>query len=356
MLLKRKLKKSFIIILFIISFFCLSFGIILYVCGPIERNSEDVIELTIDNGTTSSQIANILKDKGLIRSTFLFKAFIKLYNVNSLKASTYQFSKSMSMKDIIFSMEKGSKYNPDMIKLTFREGLRVTDYINVIANNTNNSYDDVLNAFQDREYLNTLINKYWFLSDQILSDGIYYPLEGYLYPETYYFDNKDVSVREVIETMLDEMSKNLEKYKDSLEKDVHYYLTMASIVELEGTNTDNRKKIVGVFNNRLNRKMNLGSDVTTYYGLQLPQTRDLTKDEFDSVNLYNTRSVTMIGKMPIGPICNPSSSSIEASVFPIDSNYLFFVADKNGKIYFTETNKEHEQKIKEIKASGNWIW
>ena len=125
---------------------------------------------------------------------------------------------------------------------------------------------------------------------------------------------------------------------------------------IKGGDTDNRKKIVGVFNNRLNRKMNLGSDVTTYYGLQLPQTRDLTKDEFDSVNLYNTRSVTMIGKMPIGPICNPSSSSIEASVFPIDSNYLFFVADKNGKIYFTETNKEHEQKIKEIKASGNWIW
>ena len=60
--------------------------------------------------------------------------------------------------------------------------------------------------------------------------------------------------------------------------------------------------------------------------------------------------------MPIGPICNPGLSSIEASINPIDSDYLFFVADKNGKIYYTKTNREHEAKIAEIKANGDWIW
>jgi UPF0755 protein len=64
----------------------------------------------------------------------------------------------------------------------------------------------------------------------------------------------------------------------------------------------------------------------------------------------------MIGKMPVGPICNPSLSSIEASAKPTDNDYLFFVADKNGKIYYTKTNAEHEKKVAEIKANGDWIW
>ena len=64
----------------------------------------------------------------------------------------------------------------------------------------------------------------------------------------------------------------------------------------------------------------------------------------------------MIGKMPVGPICNPSKSSIEASANPTQTDYMFFVADKNGKIYYTKTNAEHEKKIKEIKDNGDWIW
>ena len=60
--------------------------------------------------------------------------------------------------------------------------------------------------------------------------------------------------------------------------------------------------------------------------------------------------------MPIGPICNSSDSSIEASVNPYQNDYLFFVADKHGKIYFTKTNSEHDQKVAEIKANGDWIF
>ena len=132
-------------------------------------------------------------------------------------------------------------------------------------------------------------------------------------------------------------------------------MTMASIVELEGTNSENRKMIVGIFENRLNSGMNLGSDVTTYYGLQAAMTSDLTSEQFNTSNPYNTR-VGMIGKMPVGPICNPSLSSIEASINPTKSDYLFFVADKNGNIYYTKTNKEHEKKVQEIKDKGDWIW
>ena len=85
-------------------------------------------------------------------------------------------------------------------------------------------------------------------------------------------------------------------------------------------------------------------------------TQDLTTAQFATANPYNTRSTTMRGKMPVGPICNPSNESIEAAINPITSNNYFFVADKYGKIHFTATLAEHNAKIKEIKDSGGWIW
>ena len=213
-----------------------------------------------------------------------------------------------------------------------------------------------LAMINDRTYLEELKTKYWFLTDSIFQEGIYYPLEGYLAPDTYQFENKDVTVNTIIEKMLDEMESELEPYKDSISNNVHYYMTMASMVELEGTNTDNRKMIAGIFENRLAANMNLGSDVTTYYALQYPMTSDLTTAQFATINPYNTRASNMGGKMPIGPICNPSLSSLEASIEPVDNTYLYFVADKNGNIFYTNTLAEHEAMVQEIKDKGDWIW
>ena len=152
------------------------------------------------------------------------------------------------------------------------------------------------------------------------------------------------------------MEKELEPYRSQIQDNVHYYMTMASLVELEGTNTDNRKMIAGIFENRIAANMNLGSDVTTYYALQYPMTSDLTTAQFATINPYNTRASNMRGQMPIGPICNPSLSSLKASIEPTDSNYLYFVADKNGNIFYTSTLSEHEAMVQEIKDKGDWIW
>lgn len=331
-------------------------GVWLFLASPVNSNDTKDIEIEIKSGESVTKIGKTLKNNDLIRSELLFKVYVKVYKVNSLKASTYKLNRSMNLGEIVSTLEKGSNYNPNMIKLTFKEGERITKYAKVISDNTNNSYDDVINTIKDKEYLNELIDKYWFLTDEILNENIYYPLEGYLMPETYHFDNKDVTVKEIINRMLDETEKNLEPYKSTMNGNAHYYMTMASIVELEGTNTENRKVIVGIFKNRLSSGFNMGSDVTTYYGLQVPMNQDLTTEQFASVNAYNTRSTTMIGKMPVGPICNPSKSSIEASVNPTQTDYMFFVADKHGKIYYTKTNAEHEKKIKEIKDNGDWIW
>ena len=132
----------------------------------------------------------------------------------------------MSLSEIIYSLENGSDNNPDIVKLTFKEGKRIIDYAELISQKTNNTYDEVINVFKDREYTKTLINKYWFLTDKILDSSIYYPLEGYLAPDTYHFDNEDVEIKDIIIKMLDEMETKLEPYKSQLESDIHYYITM----------------------------------------------------------------------------------------------------------------------------------
>lgn len=352
---KIKIKPLFIVIvlvLLIVAFL----GSIAFFIGPVNSLNKKDIEVEIKSGTGREEIAKILKEKGLIRSVNVFKLYLKINKITNLKAGTYLLNKSMNLENIVKKLEVGSNYNPNRVVLTFREGERITDYAKIIDKYTNNTYDDFINTIKSKDYLNTLISEYWFLTDKILDSEIYYPLEGYLAPETYFFENKEVSVKEIIETMLKQEEKVLEKYKDQIINDPHYYITMASIVELEGTNSSNMKTIASVFENRLNKKMNLGSDVTTYYGLQVAMTSDLTSEQFASVNGYNTRSTTMMGKMPIGPISNPSKEALDASINHETSDYYYFVADKHGKVYFTKTLSEHNQKVAEIKRNGDWIW
>ncbi len=354
---KSKFKpKPLLIILICFIILIISFVMIFfYLVSPVDSKDNEDIKVVIEKGTSGSQICDVLKEKNIIKSKLLFKVYLRIYKVNSLKASTYRFKRSMSLKDVIKLLEDGYVSNDDALKLTFKPGERITNYAKVISDNTDSNYDDVIALMKDKEYLSGLINNYWFLTDKILDEDIYYPLEGYLAPDTYFFD-RDVDVKTIVKTLLDEMEDNLEKYKTTMINDPHYYMTMASIVQLEGTNTENRKQIVGVFKNRLSSGYNLGSDVTTYYALQADMKEDLSAQQFATINPYNTRGANMIGKMPIGPICNPSNSSIEASINPDINDYLFFVADKHGNIFFTRTNQEHDKKVAEIKAKGDWIF
>ena len=227
----------------------------------------------------------------------------------------------------------------------------------VIEENTNNAEDMVYSVLKDKEYLNSLINKYWFLSKEILNDNIYYSLEGYLYPSTYYFGSKDTTVEVIIETMLDEMERQLADYKNNINNNAnsfHKILTLASIVELEGVTLEDRKNIARVFYNRLDSNMNLGSDVTTYYGALIDMgDRDLYSSEINSCNDYNTRCATF-KTLPISPICNPSMDSILAALEPINNDYYYFVADKNRKVYFSNNINEHNNTIAKLKNNDLW--
>ena len=316
-------------------------------------------EITIEEGSIDS-IANTLKENNLIKNITIFKVYLRLTNKTNLKAGIYNFSENMGVKKIVTLLEEGSNINPDEITITFKEGINIRTVAKLIANNTDNTFDDVINKIKDTSYINSLIDEYWFLTEDIKNENIYYPLEGYLYPNTYRFNSREVSIEDVFKKMLDETDRKLSKYRNALEGDnlsIHQLITLASIVELEGAKADDRKAVAGVFYNRLNSTSypTLGSDATTYYASKIDDwSYSLTSKELnDCTNMYNTRCSSNTG-LPIGPICNPSIESIEATINPESHEYYFFVADCQGKVYLTKNSIEHEEIIDKLRKDNNW--
>lgn len=266
----------------------------------------------------------------------------------------------MGVEKIVKILEEGTKYNPNEISITFKEGINIRKIATLISENTNNSYDDVIKKASDETFINTLIDKYWFLTEDIKNKNIYYSLEGYLFPDTYRFNNREVTTEEIFTKMLDEMDKKLSKYKDEINKSdlsVHEIITLASVVELEGAKATDRKGVAGVFYNRLASSAypTLGSDATTYYASKIDDwSYSLTYKELnDCKNKYNTRCSSNTG-LPVGPICNPGIESIEATINPDKHEYYYFVADCNGKVYLTKNSTEHNNIINKLKKEDNW--
>lgn len=333
------------------------FGLSLYhYCFSGTSNEETLKTVIIEPGTID-MIASTLVEEGYIRNKMAFKAYIRLTGKSNLKAGTYSLSKDMGLIEIVDILTKGGTCT-DLVKITFKEGLNMRKIAKLISENTNNTEDMVFNLLNDTNYLNELIDKYWFLSNDILNKDIYYSLEGYLFPSTYYFCTKDVTIETILETMLNEMDKQLSNYKDKIttnKYNFHELLTLASIIELEGVTLEDRKGIASVLYNRLDKNMSLGCDVTTYYGAKVNMgDRDLYKSELNECNGYNTRCATFKG-IPISPISNPSFDSIIAVLEPINSNYFYFLADKNRKIYFSKTYSEHQKMETKLRKEGLWF-
>ena len=143
--------------------------------------------------------------------------------------------------------------------------------------------------------------------------------------------------------MLNETNKKLETIKDEINASkysIHEILTMASIVEKEAISYSDRQKVAQVIYKRLNINMNLGMDVTTYYGVGKSLKETLTNLDLNDENPYNTRITSFIG-LPVGPICNPSIDSIKAVLNPAETDYTYFYADViTGNVYFTDDYNE----------------
>ena len=352
------MNKKIVIISIVIILVAIVIGaVVLYNNSINGENVQQDTEITIDIGTGSSKIASILKENNAIKSETMFKIYVRLNKINNFQAGNYKLEEGMNVPQIVELLQTGKMYN-DSIKITFVEGKNMRWIASKIDECTNNTQQDVFNLLEDEEYIDSLIEKYWFLTDEIKDEDIYYPLEGYLWPDTYEFESEEVTLQEIFETLLNQTDKVLSKYKEKIENTnitVHQYLTIASIIENEAIMEEDRKDVSSVIYNRIKNDMAIGSDVTTYYAIKVDiGERDLKKSELNTYNPYNTRGPKMNGKIPIGPISSVSESSLEAAIQPNNTSYLYFVADKNGKVYFTRTNAEHEEKINKLKNDGLW--
>lgn len=355
---RRKLKKTPLVITILFLIFIISIIVVLIMyftnISSVSNKSTEVT-FTVNENESFITLSDDLKKNDLIKSELFYKIYIKLNKPNNLQKGVYTLNKNMSVKEIVNILGNGSTY-VETDRITFKEGKNMRNYIKLITENTSITEEEILNKLSDTAYLDKLIMRYWFLKADIKNKNLYYSLEGYLYPDTYEF-KKDASIEDIFETMLDNTDKKLKKYESSLTNNkysIHELITLASIVELESVGND-RAGVAGVFYNRLNSNISLGSDVTTYYGAKIEMSeRDLYQAELDASNGYNTRNKNMVGKLPIGPICNPSILSIEAVLNPTKSNYFYFVADKNKKTYYSKTYNEHIATVNKLKSEGLW--
>ena len=176
-----------------------------------------------------------------------------------------------------------------------------------------------------------------------------------MFPNTYRFKSKSVTVEEIFNKLLSQMETELKWYREDIENSkysFHEILTLASVIEKEGK-VDDFKNISSVFHNRLNKGMKLESCATTYYGMGL---------DFNSVGIANSEMIAnnnpyntyKIAKLPIGPISSVSKKALQAAIEPNNNKYLYFLSDKDGKTYFFNTYKEHQKKQQELIKAGKW--
>lgn len=339
----KKGKIILIISAIIIALIAIFVGVYFYLLSSVSSGSTKV-SFTVNQGDSKMEIVTNLKDAGLIRNKYAALIYIVLSGNTNIQAGSYELNRNMSTEDIIKSLANGDIINTerDSVSLTFREGITLEEYLELLSENTNLEYDTMITEINDPEFLNDLINDYWFLTDDILNNNLYYGLEGYLYPNTYQV-HTETTLGEVVRKMLDEMTKQLEPLRSEIEESnysVHEILTMASIAEKEAMNYEDRTKVAQVIYTRLDMGMNLGMDVTTYYGVGKSMTETLTALDLADDNPYNTRNASLIG-LPVGPICMPSSESIRAVLNPADTNYIYFFADIiTGNVYFTDDYNE----------------
>ncbi len=321
---------------------------------PVANNNEPII-FNVEPLTSKKEIAQNLKAANLIKSDTTLLIYLFFNKDINLQAGEYELSQNMSALDILNKIAKGDvKLNT--VSMTFVEGKNMNDLISLISKTFSVEKSEVKSVLENEEFIQSLVEKYDFLTNEILNDNIYYALEGYLFPDTYTF-LENASIEEVITKMLDNTNLKLSDLKVQLTNSnytIHEIMTKASIIELEAKSLVDRQKVSQVIDKRLSNAWvgPLGMDVTTYYAVQKDMSAVLTINDLNVVNPYNTRdqSGLMNNKLPVGPICNPSLSSIEAALNPSATNYVWFVANVcTGEVFFQETNNEFITKSYELR-------
>ena len=291
--------------------------------------------LVIEKGQTGTEIADMLYERGLIRSTQGFKLWLYLSGTNDkLQTGHYQIPNKVTVRELISLLQEG---HVESIRVTIPEGYTVGDIAIVLEKN------QIMKAKDFLAEAKTFVPYPYMKGTRPAT----YPVEGFLFPSTYEIP-VGATPREVIQMMADEMNRYLtpavKKQIQAQHMSIHDFVTLASIVERESLFDADRPTIAGVFKKRLAHGIPLQSDATISYVLGYAK-EDVTIGDTQLQSPYNT----YVSKgLPPGPIANPGKKALDAVLHSEDTDYLYFVADKDGHNHFSKTYEEHLAEVHKI--------
>ena len=337
---KNKVVKILLIILAVIVLVAGYFGITMYQeFTSTGSGTEEVVVIEIEQGETTKTIATKLKNSGLIDYEIVFYLKVKSLGVgDKLRYGTYSLHKESGLAEIIEALTTGGAMLESNM-FTIPEGYTIELIAAKLEKEGFCTEQEFLDAVQ-KDY------DYWFLEDIPINAEIPYKLQGFLYPETYAITDK-MTAEDIVNVMLrqfdKEFSDELRSQMKKQGKTVFEVVVEASVIERETKLEFEKAMVAGVIENRIKKGMKLEIDATALYpltsGLYNKNRVFFVDLEIDS--LYNTY---MYEGLPVGPICNPSISCMEAVLNPAQHSYLYYHTDKvrnDGSHIFTETYEEH---------------
>ncbi len=248
----------------------------------------------------------------------------------------------MSYDEIIYALRAGDERD-DVVELTFPEGFTAHDIGARLEENEVCSEKEFINA------LNTVNFGYEFEEKIPQDENRYIKLEGYIFPDTYYFfkdENPESVARKFLAAFNKRVTSDYYERMEEMGLTLDETLTLASIVQKEASNPEYMADVAAVFYNRLDASdifPRLESDVTINYVENdiKPYITETNQDMYDAYNTYECTG------LPVGPVCNPGLDAIKAVLYPSSHDYYFFISDKDGNYYYAETVGEHEANIDE---------
>jgi len=271
--------------------------------------------ITINTGSNLTQAGNELVSKNVIKSLFWFRGLVILFDGDDgLIAGDYYFKKPTNLFSVIAVMTD-ENYNADSIKITIPEGFSTKQMAEV--------FEEKLPNFNKGEFL-----------DKTFS------LEGYLFPDTYFFSST-TDENTVIGVMQDNFQKKIDMVADKISafgKSLEEVITMASIIELEGKNMEDRRIISGILWDRISLDVALQVDASFLYLLG-KESADLTIEDLSIDSRYNTYKYR---GLPPGALTNPGLESIIAAITPEKTDYFFYLFGKDEAFHYAESFEGHK--------------
>ncbi len=311
---------------------------------PKEPGSETKTLFLIEKGTGLTDIASNLEKQGLIKCRFIFGLYAVLGNsIKNLQAGRYNLQPSMSTHQILVKLIQGDTIKE---KITIIEGWNLRDIGWYFENKGMFQAEELfeLIGFPTIDYskshdlppLKDFSDEFDFLKERPKNIG----LEGYLFPDTYEID-KGESLEKIVKKILSNFNKKVsldlrEKIK-SQGRTLEEVLIIASLLEKEVRNYEDRRIVAGILWKRLRMGWPLQVDATLTY-LTGKGSDQLSKEDLAIDSSYNTYKYY---GLPLGPICNPGLSSIEAAIYYKENSYWFYLTTPDGETIFSKTLEEH---------------